>query len=63
MRQIQESSWSHYAPYVGVTYTVTEAQAQHATLQTMGDAIKQERRLLQNALDALAENAVAAEMR
>ncbi len=58
MRQIQDGSWSHYAPYVAMKFKLTEAQAQLATLQSLGDAIKQERQLLQQAMDQVDRSAV-----
>ena len=57
MRQIQNGSWSHYAPYVFIKFKLAEAEAQLSTLRGLGEAIRQERQNLQLSMDQVAEPA------
>ena len=51
MRQTQYGSRSHYADCVSIPLTLADTEAQLATLQWLGDAIKQERQVLERTLD------------
>ena len=51
MRQVQYGSRSQYADYVSIKLTLADSEAQLATLQWLGDAIKQERQCLERTLD------------
>ena len=55
MRQIRNGSWSHYAPYVSMKFKLAEAEAQLSTLRGLGEAIRQQRQILQQSMENVAE--------
>jgi hypothetical protein len=55
MRHIQNGSWSHYAPYVSIKFKLAEAEAQLSTLRGLGEAIRQQRQILQQSMENVAE--------
>jgi hypothetical protein len=50
MRLIKHGSRSHYSQYIATKIKLAEARAQLTTLQVLGNAIKQQRRILERAL-------------
>ncbi len=63
MRQLQNASWSHYAPYVSMKLQLAEAEAQLSTLRGLGEAIRKERQNLQLPVDQVAEPVAVAAAR
>lgn len=55
MRQIQNGSWSHYAPYVSMKFKLAEAEAQLSTLRGLGEAIRKERQILEQSIENAAK--------
>jgi hypothetical protein len=55
MRHIQNGLWSHYAPYVSIKFKLAEAEAQLSTLRGLGEAIRQQRQILQQSMENVAE--------
>jgi hypothetical protein len=55
MRHIQNGLWGRYAPYVSIKFKLAEAEAQLSTLRGLGEAIRQQRQILQQSMENVAE--------
>jgi hypothetical protein len=60
MPLIRHGSRSHYSQYIATKIKLAEAEAQLTTLRALGVAIKQERRILEQALNRVPGSAFMA---